>query len=925
MRRESDVQNMIDTQGTAVSALVPILTPHGRVLLATDETDASSLTPDLSHRLQQSFSRGSGYGLMQLGAGEVGIAMPPVFAYWREFGARYVTAVCTLSSTAADPESDTSHANPAIPPPPAEELEAIAAAAPPMTGAEYLTASVLCSLWQEIDAAWHAELIESGLTIRDFLKAKNPAWNLVGRVHFNLAENRKDTESPFAFLATYTTRLSAQAKAQHVPLGQALREYAGAANKERLLSLLLPVQRAAQQCTWLKTMVAEGEIFHPLRWTPAEALQLLSDVPHLEAAGVVLRVPGAWKAGRPPRPKVSASVGSKTPGVLGKDALLDFQMGVTLDGEPLTEDEISKLLAGSDGLALVRGRWVEIDRDKLSGMLARFRQAETTAAQGGFTFAEAMRMLAGANVGPDDAPSADPDWSSIVAGPWLAETLAGLRSPERLAHIEPGSTLNTELRPYQKAGVRWLYFLHHLGLGACLADDMGLGKTIQVLALLLVLRGQRQPGIQPQTSILVAPASLLANWADEITRFAPTLKVRVVHPSSMPAAELKAIDQQQLADVDLVITSYGAMLRLPWMTDTRWHLAILDEAQAIKNPDTKQARATKKLNARTRIALTGTPVENRLTDVWSIFDFINPGLLGSSKEFANFTKRLAERPHQPYAPLRELIRPYILRRLKTDKSVIADLPEKTELKAFCRLSQKQAALYQQAVQGLAAQLENAEGLTRKGTILAFLMRFKQICNHPSQWLGDGAWHEADSGKFSRLREIAEVIAARQEKVLVFTQFRETTGPVAGFLGSVFGRPGLVLHGGTPVKNRRQLVRQFQEDERVPFFVLSLKAGGAGLNLTAATHVVHFDRWWNPAVENQATDRAFRIGQSKHVMVHKFVCSGTMEEKIDALIESKQQLSKDVLEGGAEMLLTEMKDDELLKLVALDVHAALQEE
>lgn len=925
MRREPVVQNMIGRQGAAANALAPILTPHGRLLLATDETGASLLTPDLARRLQQSFSRGSGHGLVRLGAGEVGIAMPPVFGYWREFGARYVAAVCALSSAAADPESDTSHAEPAIPPPPAEELEALAAAAPPMTGAEYLTASMLRSLWQEIAAAWHAELIESGLTIQNFLKAQNPAWNLVGRVHFNLAENRKDTDAPFAFLATYTTRLSAHAKAQHVPLGQALREYAGAANKERLLSLLLPVQRAAQQCTWLKTMVAEGEIFHPLRWTPAEALQLLSDVPHLEAAGVVLRVPGAWKAGRPPRPKVSATVGSKTPGVLGKDALLDFQMGVTLDGEPLTEDEIFKLLAGSDGLALVRGRWVEIDRNKLNGMLARFRQAENTAAQGGLSFAEAMRMLAGANVGPDDAPIADPDWSSIVAGPWLAETLAGLRSPEGLARIEPGSTLNAELRPYQKAGVRWLYFLHHLGLGACLADDMGLGKTMQVLALLLVLRGQRQPGIQPQTSILVAPASLLANWADEINRFAPELKARVVHPSTMSAAELKAITQQQLADVDLVITSYGSLLRLPWMTDTRWHLAILDEAQAIKNPDTKQTRATKKLNAMTRIALTGTPVENRLTDVWSIFDFINPGLLGSSKEFANFTKRLAERPHHPYAPLRELIRPYILRRLKTDKSVIADLPDKTELKAFCRLSQKQAALYQQAVQDLAAQLEHAEGITRRGTILAFLMRFKQICNHPSQWLGDGAWHEADGGKFARLREIAEVIAARQEKVLVFTQFREITEPVAGFLGAVFGRPGLVLHGGTPVKNRRQLVRDFQEDERVPFFVLSLKAGGAGLNLTAATHVVHFDRWWNPAVENQATDRAFRIGQSKHVMVHKFVCRGTIEEKIDALIESKQQLSKDVLEGGAEMLLTEMKDDELLKLVALDVHAALQEE
>lgn len=925
MKRESVVQNMIDTQGTAASALAPILTPHGRLLLATDETGAFSLTPDLTRRLQQSFSRGSGHGLVRLGAGEAGIAMPPVFGYWREFGARYVAAVCARSSAAADPESDTSHADPAIPPPPAEELEAIAAAAPPMTGAEYLTASVLRSLWQEIAAAWHAELIESGLTTQEFLNAHNPAWNLVGRVHFNLAENRKDTDAPFAFLATYSTRLSAHAKAQHVPLGQALREYAGAANKERLLSLLLPVQRAAQQCAWLKTMVAEGEIYHPLRWTPAEALQLLSDIPHLEAAGVVLRVPGAWKAGRPPRPQIRATVGSATPGVFGKDALLDFQVGVTLDGEPLTDDEVAGLLAGSDGLALVRGRWVEVDREKLSDMLARYRQAERAAAQGGVSFAEAMRMLAGAHVGQDAAPLADPDWSSIVAGPWLAETLAGLRSPEGLARIEPGSALHAELRPYQKAGVRWLYFLHHLGLGACLADDMGLGKTIQVLALLLVLRKQRQPGIQPQTSILIAPASLLANWADEITRFAPTLNARVVHPSAMSVAELKAINPQQLAGVDVVITSYGSLLRLPWMTDTRWHLAILDEAQAIKNPDAKQTRAVKTLNAGTRIVLTGTPVENRLTDLWSIFDFINPGLLGSNREFADFTKRLAERPHHPYAPLRELIRPYILRRLKTDKSVIADLPDKTELKAFCRLSRKQAALYQHAVQDLAAQLEHAEGITRRGAILAFLMRFKQICNHPSQWLGDGAWHEADSGKFARLREIAEVIAARQEKVLVFTQFRETTAPVAGFLGSVFGRPGLVLHGGTAVKKRRQLVRDFQDDERVPFFVLSLKAGGAGLNLTAATHVVHFDRWWNPAVEQQATDRAFRIGQSKHVMVHKFVCRGTIEEKIDALIESKQQLSNDVLEGGADMLLTEMKDDELLKLVALDVHAALQEE
>jgi non-specific serine/threonine protein kinase len=351
---------------------------------------------------------------------------------------------------------------------------------------------------------------------------------------------------------------------------------------------------------------------------------------------------------------------------------------------------------------------------------------------------------------------------------------------------------------------------------------------------------------------------------------------------------------------------------------------VLDEAQAIKNPAAKQTKTVKQLRADTRVALTGTPIENRLSDLWSIFDFINPGLLGSSKEFSSFVKRLADRPHNPYGPLRDLVRPYILRRLKIDKNIIADLPDKTEVKTFCPLSRKQAALYQQAVNDLSDQLDDVDGIQRKGIVLAFLMRLKQICNHPSQWLGDGSWAEEDSGKLARLRDITEVIAARQEKVLVFTQFRETTAPLLAFLGSVFGRAGLVLHGETEVKKRKDLVRQFQEDENVPFFVLSLKAGGAGLNLTAASHVIHFDRWWNPAVENQATDRAFRIGQTKNVLVHKFICRGTVEDKIDQMIESKQQLAGDFLSGAADMMLTEMKDEELLKLVALDLGAAMKE-
>jgi non-specific serine/threonine protein kinase len=489
-----------------------------------------------------------------------------------------------------------------------------------------------------------------------------------------------------------------------------------------------------------------------------------------------------------------------------------------------------------------------------------------------------------------------------------------------LARVDPGRALRGTLRPYQQAGVQWLYLLAKLRLGACLADDMGLGKTIQVLSLLLALKNETSGKGKP--CLLVAPASLLANWAAEIERFAPSLRALVAHPSATEKQKTDGPDA--LRDVDLVITSYGYLARAPWLTSAPWHIVVLDEAQAIKNPAAKQTRLVKALKAETRIALTGTPIENRLGDLWSIFDFVNPGLLGSSKQFSTFVKTLAERPHNPYGPLRELVRPYILRRLKTDKSIIADLPDKTEVNVFCPLSHKQAALYQQAVEDLAGTLEDVDGMQRRGIVLAFLMRFKQICNHPSQWLGDGGWAEEDSGKLARLRDIAEVVAARQEKALIFTQFKETTAPLATFLGSVFGRPGVVLTGETEVKKRKDLVRQFQEDESVPFFVLSVKAGGAGLNLTAASHVVHFDRWWNPAVENQATDRAFRIGQNKNVLVHKFICRGTVEDKIDQMIESKKQLAGDFLSGGADMLLTEMKDAELLNLVALDLSAAMRE-
>ena len=896
--------------------LAPVLTPHG-LLTLRQAGEALALEPERGFRLEKAFIRGPGHGLLCLGADEVGTALPPVLSYWRELGARYVAALCVL------PDIGEGGIKPRVPIPEDGELDQIAAAAPSMIGAEYLTAGVLADLWRDMDEAFDAERTGAKLSVQEFLKSRHPAWNLVGRVHFNLAENRRDEEAPFAFLATYTTRLSAAAKAQHLPLGKALQEYAGARNHERLLSLLMPVQRAGAHCPWLKTMIDAGEIFHPLRWSPQQALCFLKDVPALESAGVVVRMPASWRMNRPARPQVKATIGDSAPSRLGLDALLDFRMEVTLYGESLSALEIKSLLAQSDGLALIRGKWVEVDHDRLVRTLGQFEVIERRAASEGLSFGEAMRMLAGAGSAENGATeSTDADWSLTVAGPWLAQTLGALRCPEGLAPIDPGRSFRGTLRPYQRTGVQWLYLLAQLKLGACLADDMGLGKTIQVLSLLLVLKHEAKAKRRP--CLLVAPASLLANWAAEVARFAPSLRAIVVHPSATSDEKLKMVGADNLAGVDLVITSYGYLARVPWLSSTVWRLAVLDEAQAIKNPAAKQTRAVKQLRADVRIALTGTPIENRLGDLWSIFDFINPGLLGSSKQFSAFVKHIADRPQNPYGPLRDLVRPYILRRLKTDKSIIADLPDKTEVKTFCPLSRKQAALYQQAVQDLESQLEDIDGIKRRGVVLASIMRLKQICNHPSQWLGDSGWLEEDSGKLARLRDIAEVITAKQEKALIFTQFKETTEPLQAFLGSVFGQPGLVLHGKTAVKQRKDLVRQFQEDDTVPFFVLSVKAGGTGLNLTAASHVIHFDRWWNPAVENQATDRAFRIGQKKNVLVHKFICRGTIEERIDQMIESKKQLAGDFLSFGADTMLTEMKDEELLKLVALDLNAAMKE-
>jgi len=900
------------------------LSPQGVLYLLPAQAAAP-----ISERIQAAFAKRCGEGLMHLGLVELATPLPPDLAYWRDFANVYFSRLCALPGLA-----ETGAKEAISLPPPRDALSAHAAVAPPMVGGEYLTEHVLAGLWDVLHLAVHDAVRDTSGSVQDFFASQGSAWNLVGRVCFHLAENKGNEEAPFAFLATYSHRLSAKGKAQHLPLGKALQEYADDKNKAQLLQLLLPVQKGTQASPFLKALVESGEIFHPLAWTPHEALTFLRDIPIFESSGVIVRVPDWWKTKKPPRPTVSVTVGGKKTSILGMASMLTFSVNLTLDGEVLTDNERRHILSATSGLALIRGKWVEIDPATLTEVLEHWKSVERAAADGGISFIEGMRLLSGAamaGMGGGDAADGRPggasDWAQVTAGDALSTLLDQLKDPDGKlkSPADPGNLLHATLRPYQQTGVRWLWFLNRLGLGGCLADDMGLGKTIQVIALFLLLKRDGAKDAPP--SLLVVPASLLGNWKSEIDRFAPSLRYHIAHPSAHVTAsrEFETPTADVLRSTDVIITTYGYLGRLPWLAETTWTCIVIDEAQAIKNSGSKQTRAVKALKGRHRLALTGTPVENRFSDLWSLYDFLAPGLLGTGKDFERFVKGAEkDASHGRYAALRNLIRPYLLRRLKTDKRIISDLPDKTELSAYCALSKIQAALYQQSVEELATKIETVDGIQRRGIVLAYLMRFKQICNHPSQWLADNRYQPADSGKFARLREIVEEIAAKQEKVLVFTQFREMTGPLARFLTEVFGRPGLVLHGGTAVKNRKELVDAFQDERGAPFFVLSLKAGGTGLNLTAARHVIHFDRWWNPAVENQATDRAFRIGQKQNVLVHKFICRGTIEEKIDEMISSKQRMSHEVLEGSHEALLTELSNTDLLKLVALDIRAATEE-
>jgi len=917
-----------------------VITPTGNLIVETvDDADDRRATSQAASQqdLQAAFEDSSAAGLLSLASGSLHAELPAEFVYWREFAQRFFHEVCGLGEEELRRAVASSKARGAgaVEPPHELTLIGLIENAPPMRGLEYLTPDVLRGLWSDLQAMVLEQAAAFGEGPAAYLRSLNPLWNLLGRVTFHLAENKRDPDRPFAFLATYTHRMSAKAKLQHLPLAEALKQYVGEKNQAKLAALLEPVQKAAAKSELVRELLDSRQLFQPQALTISQAHRFLTSVPPMEEAGLVVRVPDWWKARQSTRPEVQVRIGQKPASQVGMNSLLDFTSELALDGEPLTNEERQQILQATDGLSWLRGKWVEVDQEKLRQALEHWSQVEQQFADG-VDFIQGMRMLAGVRLGKDEADDSMAGWTRVTAGDWLNETLQQLRDPSGVVGCEPGRDLNATLRPYQVDGVRWLWFMTRLGLGACLADDMGLGKTIQIIDLLLTLKREEprqcndsRSQADGRTSLLIVPASLVGNWKSEFERFAPTLKVLYAHRSECDADTLKQIansPSNELAGCDVVVTTYGLARRLDWLSKLDWKLIVLDEAQAIKNASSAQAKSIRKLKSSGRIALSGTPVENHLGELWSLFDFCCPGLLGNATQFKKFVKELNKRQDtQAYGGLRKLVRPYLLRRLKTDPGIVPDLPEKTEMRAECGLSKKQVTLYEKTLKDLEKQLESKDGMERRGLVLTTLMQLKQICNHASQFLRQDDYELKDSGKFQRLQQICQPIAERQERVLVFTQFQSVTEPLADFLSGVFGRTGLVLHGGVAVKKRKQLVADFQADDGPPFFVISVKAGGTGLNLTAASHVVHFDRWWNPAVENQATDRAFRIGQKKNVLVHKFVCRGTVEERIDQMIRDKQELADEILSGGAESMLTEMSDTELLDFVSIDLSRAASED
>lgn len=771
-------------------------------------------------------------------------------------------------------------------------------------GSEYVTPEWLFTMWRKLNDCFCEEIKDFNGTVSLYLAEKSQNLQVADKIFFHLIETPQDPECPFSFMATYSTKSveGGFSHIEHMPLKYALIEFKGNAKKMR--TILEPLSKASNVCPTVNQFVNGREGFLPVHISAQEAYSLLKAIPQIEDAGIVCRIPDWWKKKRH-SVSVGIKLGQKQESLLGLQSILNTEGYLALDGEELTAQEEELLLNHTDGLALIKGKWIEVDQEKLKNLLLQVDHVKKK-----MTLLEALHInMTVPKESSEEEPLAE-EMPPLENGDWLSSLLRNLSTSSAQDTVPVPASFTATLRPYQQTGFSWLNKMLRYGFGACLADDMGLGKTVQMLCYLENIRVT----MKDATVLLVVPSSLLGNWQKECAKFAPEMSVRVLHGAPSRG---RTLDNKTF----LTITTYTMVSRVEELFETMWTLLVLDEAQAIKNPLSKQTKRIKAIPCQNRIALTGTPVENDLTNLWSLFDFLNRGLLGSSEEFKNFCKSLPQHP-AGYSKLKAMISPFMLRRLKTDKSIISDLPEKIEMVDYVSLCAKQKALYKNFVDTLEEKLsrikDDDDPMKKRGLVLASLIKLKQICNHPDQFTGEELYNAEESGKFAFLKELCTTIYQKRERVLVFTQFTEICAPLDNFLFSIFGSRGFILNGTTSVKKRSAMVEAFQSERYIPYMIISVKAGGTGLTLTKANHVIHFDRWWNPAVENQATDRAFRIGQKKNVMVHKIVCKGTIEEKINELIERKKNLAEQVIGSGSpEGWITELSTVELIKLFSLD--------
>lgn len=758
-----------------------------------------------------------------------------------------------------------------------EHLEHLLSSVPYAIGAEYIDRKWIAGVFSQLEQIFQREISGYKGSVELYLTEQNQKLHVPERIFLHLVEN-KDGEDPFVFMATYAS-LGEDHAVHHMPLKYALTEYQD--DRDKLLALLSCLNRAAEVSDLIAELVESGEMFHVLRFTGKEAYQFLRDVEKIEQTGILCRIPNWWRK-KAMECSVEIRLGEKKPAMVGFDALVSMQPQLCVDGEALTKKDVELLLAQTEGLAFLKGKWVEVNHKKLRELLKRMDGMDTS-----ITLREALQM----EIGNGKKVSADVG-ALVTNGAWLSKMLRNLRKPSGIRSAAVPKTVHATLRPYQKDGYTWLNYMQKLGFGACLADDMGLGKTLQVISLLLAERQDYDAGEKERRrSLIVCPASLVYNWQKEIERFAPELETVTITGS---APERKDIIRHT-TDGQILITSYDLLKRdVEYYKNIVFAVQVIDEAQYIKNAGTQAAKGVKKITAAFKLALTGTPIENRLSELWSIFDYLMPGFLYTYQKFREEieTPIVVNKDENKMERLQRMIRPFILRRLKGD--VLKDLPEKLEENVYAKMEGEQLALYDAHVQQMKQMLDGkseAEFKSNKIQILAELTKLRQLCCDPALLFED---YKGESAKVQMCMDLIGNAVHGGHKVLLFSQFTTMLDRLAEQLKKL-GIDYYMLTGSVNKEKRMQMVDSFNKDD-VPVFCISLKAGGTGLNLTAADIVIHYDPWWNVAVQNQATDRAHRIGQKNVVTVYKLVSQGTIEEKIIDIQEKKKKLAEQVLEG-----------------------------